>query len=73
MGRGAWWATVHRVTESDMTEATEQAHTGLMSSYILLSNFLLHQMAIAHSFHTYSLKHLLCAGTVLFSGHIIVN
>ena len=73
MGRGAWWATVHRVTESDMTEATEQAHTGLMSSYILLSSFLLHQMAIAHSFHTYSLKHLLCAGTVLLSGHIIVN
>ena len=22
MGRGAWWATVHRVTESDTTEAT---------------------------------------------------
>ena len=21
MDRGAWWATVHRVTESDMTEA----------------------------------------------------
>ena len=22
MGRGAWWATVHRVTESDMAKAT---------------------------------------------------
>ena len=22
MDRGAWWATVHRVTESNMTEAT---------------------------------------------------
>ena len=22
MDRGAWWAMVHRVTESDMTEAT---------------------------------------------------
>ena len=22
MGRGTWWATVHRVTESDMTEHT---------------------------------------------------
>ena len=22
MDRGAWWATVHRVTESDMTQAT---------------------------------------------------
>ena len=25
--RGAWWATVHGVTKSDTTEATEQAHT----------------------------------------------
>ena len=23
--RGAWWATVHRVTESDTTEATKHA------------------------------------------------
>ena len=27
MHRGAWWATVHRVTESDTTEVTELAHT----------------------------------------------
>ena len=27
MDRGAWRATVHRVAESDMTEATEQALT----------------------------------------------
>ena len=26
MDRAAWWATVQAVTESDMTEATEQAH-----------------------------------------------
>ena len=26
MNRGAWWATVHGVTESDMTEATEHGH-----------------------------------------------
>ena len=26
-GRGAWRSTVHRVEESDMTEATEYAHT----------------------------------------------
>ena len=25
MDRGAWWATVHRVAESDMTKATKQA------------------------------------------------
>ena len=27
MGRGAWWAAVHGVTESDMTEVTEHART----------------------------------------------
>ena len=27
MDRGAWWATVHRVTELDTTEATEHTHT----------------------------------------------
>ena len=27
INRGAWWATVHRVTESDTTEVTELAHT----------------------------------------------
>ena len=27
MNRGAWWATVHGVTESDMTEATTEART----------------------------------------------
>ena len=27
MDREAWWATVHRVTESDTTEATEHTHT----------------------------------------------
>jgi len=26
MDRGAWWATVRRVAESDTTEATEHAH-----------------------------------------------
>ena len=25
--RGAWWATVHGVAESDMTEVTEYTHT----------------------------------------------
>ena len=26
MGRGAWWATVHGVAESDMTEVAEHTH-----------------------------------------------
>ena len=25
--RGAWWATVHGVVESDMTEVTDHTHT----------------------------------------------
>ena len=30
MGRGAWWAMVHRIAESDMTETTE--HAGIEQS-----------------------------------------
>ena len=29
MDRGAWWATVHRIAESEMTEVTEHACTQL--------------------------------------------
>ena len=29
MDRGAWWATVHRIVQSDTTEVTRHAHTYL--------------------------------------------
>ena len=29
IGRGAWWALVHWVTESDMTEVTSHAHEAM--------------------------------------------
>ena len=32
MDREAWWATIHRVAESDMTEVTEQAAQPLQSA-----------------------------------------
>ena len=35
MDKGAWWATVHRFTESDTTEATK--HT---LSVLLMTNYL---------------------------------
>ena len=44
MDREAWWATVHRVAESDMTEATEHAHIiyiALYNTYNLLHNTVL--------------------------------
>ena len=30
MNRGAWWATVHRIAESDMTEHACKRHLGLL-------------------------------------------
>ena len=33
MDRGAWWATAHRVTESDKTEVTWHAHLACTSSF----------------------------------------
>ena len=39
MDRGAWWATIHRVTESDMTEVTEtHARPNHNSEYLLSSS-----------------------------------
>jgi len=31
LDRAAWWATVHRVAESDMTERTEHIHKQLIT------------------------------------------
>ena len=31
MDGGAWWVTVHRLTESDTTEVTQHTHAQLMS------------------------------------------
>ena len=30
MDRGAWWATVHRIAESDTTEVTEHKRTQML-------------------------------------------
>ena len=35
MDRGAWWATVHRVAESDTNEATEAAHQNIVLYNVL--------------------------------------
>ena len=37
MDRGAWWATVYRITKLDMTEVTEPAWT--VAHQVLLSRF----------------------------------
>ena len=38
MDRGAWWATVHGVTKSDMTEQlSTQTHRGLVDTVVLFS------------------------------------
>ena len=39
MDRGAWQATVHRITESDTTEATWHTHTCMAHILILLLLF----------------------------------
>ena len=36
MNRGAWWATAHKVAESDTTEATQHAQQSSMG--VLLNN-----------------------------------
>ena len=33
MDRGAWWATVHKISESDMTEQLTFTYTYLLISY----------------------------------------
>ena len=57
MGRGAWWAAVHGVTESDMTEVTEHAHTLCEGMSFLrrlepeLLEFLVHLLVIGDAAH----------------------
>jgi len=36
MDRGTWWATVHRVAESDTTKVTEHARLIVRQQYCLL-------------------------------------
>ena len=48
--RGAWWATVHGVAESDMTEVTEYTHTcvrmhGCICVYAYICVFILHMVS----------------------------
>ena len=41
MDRGAWQATVHCVSESNTTEATQHAHTNVTSFSFTVHDFLL--------------------------------
>ena len=36
MHRGDWWATVHKVTESNVTEATEHTSTHVILNTVAL-------------------------------------
>ena len=38
MDRGAWWATVHGVAESDMTEATQHTHARCFKAVLVVKN-----------------------------------
>ena len=65
MDRGAWWATVHIVTESDTTEATPHTHTHthtrailtgavLICIYLVISDFehlFMYQRRYTNHFH----------------------
>ena len=46
--RGAWWATVHRVAESDMTEAT--SHTCMSHTNPVLWGVFVHPKILAFIF-----------------------
>ena len=56
MDRGAWWATVHRIAESEMTEVTEHVCTQLyktgFSVTILQRNWVLRGLTFCLGTHT---------------------
>ena len=61
MDRGAWWATVHRVAELDMTGTTQHGHTHTMYTvyglyYIAYIQFILYIVHIVYIIYTYSIQ-----------------
>ena len=82
MDRGAWWATIHAITESDMTAVTKHTHTlCFMHTYHVPCT---HAVFHAHMpCFRHSVKHLTCIyplnfpsilmGKILFSASIITH
>ena len=57
MDRGAWWATVHRVAESDMTEVAQHA-CHIQIYHLTTWESLLIELFLAYSFLIFSLSDL---------------
>ena len=57
MDRGAWWATVHRVAESDMTEVAQRA-CHIQIYHLTTWESLLIELFLAYSFLIFSLSDL---------------
>ena len=73
-GRGAWWATVHAVAESDMTEVTEHAACTMTFTLWVVRNIFIYICVcvcihcIKHCVYIYT-----CTHSVLSSTWYIVN